>query len=388
MPGRSVYVGGTGAAPCRRWHGEQTAHDLSLSVIRDALIDAGLRPSDVEGLYTTQIGWFAEQEKFLAQRMAETLGCRARAQVEVECGGASALVALRVAASDVAAGRVDAALVWAADVELPTTGFDPDRHPHLIRQAQTFYGPYASAYGLVAVVALYAMSAQAYMHRHGVGIEDAARLSVVLRDHARLNPIAFLRDAMTVEDVLASRVVSPPLHMLMCAPWADGAVAVVLTREAAEVRVAAFGEAHDATSFAPLTGSVARFDNAARAATDAYQRAGIRPSDIDVAEVYGAFAVTELQLYEELGFAGPGTAARRVGEGLTTHGGDLVINPSGGRLSLGHPPYVTPLYEVAEVADQLRGRAGERQVADAHWGLVHAEHGMVNGSVVAILEAG
>jgi benzoylsuccinyl-CoA thiolase BbsB subunit len=276
--------------------------------------------------------------------------------------------------------------VWAADVELPTTGFDPDRHLHLVRQAQTFYGPYASAYGLVAVVALYAMSAQAYMHRHQVSTEDAARLSVLLRDHARHNPLAFLRDPIAVEEVIGSRVVSPPLRMLMCAPWADGAVAMVVTREPSQVRVAAFGEAHDPTSFAPLTGALDRFDNAARAGADAYARAGITPREVDVAEVYGAFAVTELQLYEELGFAGPGEAARVVADGRTTHGGDVVVNPSGGRLSLGHPPYVTPLYEVAEVADQRRHRAADRQVAGAHWGLVHAEHGMVNGSLVAILE--
>lgn len=386
----SAWIAGAGAVPCRRWYGERTAHELALTAIRAALVDAGVRPAELDGLYTTQIGWFAPQEKFLAQRMAETLSCVTRAQMEVECGGASALVALRAAVADVEAGRVGSALVWAADVEVPRGEFDPAKHLHLVDQARTFYGPYTAAYGVVAVVALYAMSAQAYLAEHGLAAEDVAALPVALRRHAAANPLAFLRAPITVEDVLASRVVSPPLHFLECAPWADGAAAVVVVGEerAGEraVRVAGIGEAHDATSFAPLTGGLARFDNAARAATDAYEGAGAGPADLDVAEVYGAFGVTELQLYEELGFAPRGGAARAVLEGRTTHGGDLVVNPSGGRLSLGHPPYATPLYETVEVLAQIRGEAGERQVPGAHRGLVHAEHGMVNGSIVAILE--
>jgi acetyl-CoA acetyltransferase len=384
----NAAIVGTGAVPCRRWHGERTAHELALDAIRAALTDAGRRPADIDGLYTTQIGWFSPQEKFLAQRMAETLGCRTRAQMEVECGGASALVALRVAVADILAGRVENALVWASDVEVPTKLFDPKRHMHLIDQARTFYGPYTSAYGVVAVVALYAMSGQAYLHRYGLSPQDVARLPMTLRRHAADNPLAFLRDPITMDDVLGSRMVSPPFHFLECAPWADGAAAVVVSPGDVGVVVAGVGEAHDASSFAPLSGDVARFSNARRAADQAYAAARVSSTEIDLAEIYGAFAVTELQLYEELGFAGPGKAAEAVAAGRTTYGGDVVINPSGGRLSLGHPPYATPLYEVAETADQLRGRAGTRQVANARVGLVHAEHGMVNGSVVMILTSG
>jgi acetyl-CoA acetyltransferase len=378
---------GTGAVACKRWYGERTAHELSLEVIRLALHDAHLLPRDIDGLYTTQIGWFAPQEKFLAQRMAETLGCRTNAQLEAECGGASALVAFRRAVDDVEQGRVNAALVWAADVELPRKNLDVTRHLHIIEQARTFYGPYAAAYGVVAVVALYAMSAQAYMHRYGLSPEQVAGLVVMLRGHGTRHPLAFLREEVTVEDVLASRMVSPPLHMLECAPWCDGAAAVVVTRDSAGVGVTAIAEAHDATSFAPLSGNMWTYDNARRAANEAYGKAGIGASDIDVAEVYGAFGVTELQLYEELGFARPGEAAALVRDGRMTYGGHLVVNPSGGRIAFGHPPYATPLYELVEVVEQLRGRAHGRQVQRGRLGLVHAEHGMVNGSVVAILNA-
>jgi acetyl-CoA acetyltransferase len=386
----SVRIAGVGAVECRRWHGERSAHELALDAIRSALADAGIAARDVDGLYTTQIGWFAIQEKFLAQRMAETLAISTRAQLEAECGGASSLVALRVAAADVSSGRVDVALVWAADVEIPVKLFDPSRHVHLIEQARSFYGPYVRPYGVVGAVPLYAMSAQAYMHTHGVTPEQAAAVSVLLRSHAKDNPLAYLRDPITAGDVLGSRIVSPPLHFLECAPWADGAAAVVLVNESRVgergVRIRSFGEAHDPSSFAPLEGPIERFPNAGRAAADAYERAGVSPGDLDVAEVYGPFSVEELQLYEELGFAGPGEAARLVIDGITTYGGDLVVNPSGGRLSFGHPPYATPLYETVEIVTQLRGEAGPRQVDGARLGLVHAEHGMVNGSLVVILE--
>jgi acetyl-CoA acetyltransferase len=386
----SVRIAGAGAVPCRRWFGERSAHELSLEAIRAAMVDADVRPRDVDGLYTTQIGWFSPQEKFLAQRMAETLGCETSAQMEVECGGASSLVALRIAAADVEAGRVSCALVWAADVEVPISQFDPAKHMHLLEQARTFQTPYVAPYGVVGAVALYAMSAQAYMHAHNITPEQTAAVSVLLRAHAAANPLAYLRDEITIEDVLASRMISPPLHFLECAPWADGAAAVIVTGDersgSRAVRIRAFGEAHDPTSFAPLTGPIARYPSAARAASDAYERAAVGPADLDVAEVYGPFAVEELQMYEELGFAGPGEAPRAVAEGRTTYGGDLVINPSGGRLSFGHPPYVTPLYEVVEIVTQLRGESGERQVPEARLGLVNAEHGMVNGSLVAIFE--
>ena len=104
-------------------------------------------------------------------------------------------------------------------------------------------------------------------------------------------------------------------------------------------------------------------------------------------EVYGAFAPAELMTYEAMGLFAPGEAPAAVARGETRLEGRLPINPSGGRLSLGHPPQATPLLELGEILDQLRGRAGERQVPGATVGLVQAEHGMMNGAAVAVLEA-
>ena len=109
-------------------------------------------------------------------------------------------------------------------------------------------------------------------------------------------------------------------------------------------------------------------------------------ADLDVAELYGVFSSTELMLCEDIGLFPRGESAAAFRDGRATFGGDLVIDPSGGRLSLGHPACATPLLETYEIAMQLRGAAGARQVADAALGLVHAEHGMLNGSAIAIWE--
>ena len=108
--------------------------------------------------------------------------------------------------------------------------------------------------------------------------------------------------------------------------------------------------------------------------------------DVDVAEVYGVFSGTELMILEDLGFFEKGRAARAFREGKTALDGEVAVDSSGGRLSLGHPPSATPMMELVEVVEQLRGEAGERQVKDARVGLVHADHGMLNGSIILILE--
>ena len=119
---------------------------------------------------------------------------------------------------------------------------------------------------------------------------------------------------------------------------------------------------------------------------EALERAGRTLDDVSVAEIYGAFAASELLTYEQMGIFGPGEAPAAVARGETSLGGRLPVNTSGGRLSLGHPPQATPLLELEEVYEQLTGRAGERQVKDASVALVQAEHGVMNGTAVAVLE--
>jgi acetyl-CoA C-acetyltransferase len=236
------------------------------------------------------------------------------------------------------------------------------------------------------------------MHEHRLSAEAVARVPVVLREHAANNERALYRKPISVDDVLASRMVAPPIHLLEACPWANGAAAVLVTSEAVAraggrplVRVLSTAEAHDGESFFPTRAPASRIPSVERAAKEALEHARLTLDDVDVFEVYGTFAAIELMCCEELGVFPHGAAASAIAEGRTRVGpsrGDRPVNPSGGRLSLGHPPYVTPLAEVAEIVCQLRGEAGLRQVKEAEVGLVHAEHGMVNGATVALLGRG
>lgn len=152
------------------------------------------------------------------------------------------------------------------------------------------------------------------------------------------------------------------------------------------VKIRGFGEHHHPSHFIPLREKISRFAALEKAAAEAFTTTGIKPSDIDVAEIYGVFSGTEAIICEDIGFFKRGEAWRSFKEGETAKNGRIPIDMSGGRLSLGHPAAATPLIEFVEIVRQLRGEAGELQVKDPALGLIHAEHGMVNGSIVMILE--
>ena len=136
----------------------------------------------------------------------------------------------------------------------------------------------------------------------------------------------------------------------------------------------------------PRRGSLTRFESVERAAAEALGQAGRTIDEVDVAEIYGVFGATELILYEDLGFCPKGQGHAFLTEGRATLGGDVLINATGGRISFGHPAGATPLYEVVEIVRQLRGEAPGLQAPDPSLGLVHAEHGMMNGSIVLAME--
>jgi acetyl-CoA acetyltransferase len=370
------------------------AHELGARACVGALRDAGMRPGQIEGLVSTPHGYMAEARKFPGQRMASYLGVAGGFMMDVDSGGNSGSVALHAAYDQIKLGKIRSCLVFAAQKEAPKKRIVENvaEYLPLIISANSLYDTYQAAYGVISPLPFYAMAVQRYMHRYGVGPEDIARVAVLLREHALKHPQAAYKEPLSIEEVLASPLVSPPIHRLESSEIHDGAAAVVLVSEElvenrdGAVRVAAIAEAHDATSFLPYHGDIDRFPNVQRSVSKALEQSGYGIEDIDVAEVYGAFAGLELMMYEELGFFGRGEAPAAVREGRTTHGGGVLLNPSGGRLSLGHPTYATPLLEVTEVVSQLRGMARERQRPGASVGLVHSEQGFVNGSIVMILD--
>jgi acetyl-CoA acetyltransferase len=326
--------------------------------------------------------------------VAEELGVPMRALVEVECGGASAMLAFKAACQEVATGHVELAAVIGAQAERDLFGSDiDDAVIDRVRLLAEMFGPFIAPYGVMTAVPCYALSAQRYMYEHGVTPAQVAELPVRLRRHATLNPRAEQRDPLTVDDVLSSRLVSPPIHKLEAPPWSDGAACVIVAsaewargRALDAVAVTGWGEAHDSSNFVTLAAGLTSFPWVRESTEKALRHARRGLADLDVAEVYGAFAAAELMTYEAMGLFGAGEAPAGVARGETSLGGRLPVNTSGGRLSLGHPPQATPLLELQEICEQLTGVAGERQVEGAAVGLVQAEHGAMNGSAVAVLE--
>jgi acetyl-CoA acetyltransferase len=238
---------------------------------------------------------------------------------------------------------------------------------------------------------IYAERARRYMARSGATAEDFARVTVKSRQAASLNPKAQFRDPTTIEEVLASKIISPPLTRPMCSPIGDGAAAAILVSEqvAKELSVALVYVMATITTTANADGAepVAAF----RAAQAAYAAAGVQPKDIHVAEVHDASAPAEIALYEHLGFAEKNRGFALVREGVTSIGGALPVNAGGGLLSRGHPVGATGIAQLVELTNQLRGTAGARQRSGAKLALAECSGGEIGAdsavATVTILAA-
>ena len=386
-------------------HPDADLRSLAEAATRTALDDAGLSPADVGMVVFGNAvdGVLHGQEMVRGEVALRHAGFRGVPVLNVENACASSSSAFHVACLAVQAGAVDVAL--AIGVEKLThpdkqrsfaavaTATDLVAEPDLRRAvAATLLGA-DPAHGAVLdrspLMDRYAHKARRYMEKAGAGVEDFARVSEKNRWHGSFNPHAQFRAPVTLDEVLASRMVADPLRLLMCAPVGDGAAALVVAseewvRRRGEPAVGVAGCAVAAGGSNPAARAPA-----VRAARAAYEQAGLGPIDIDVAEVHDACAPAELWIYEELGFCAPGEAAKLLRDGATHLGGRLPVNPSGGLLSKGHPLGATGCGQLVELTDQLRGRAGGRQVPGARVGLAHNCGGLIDGeeavAVVTIL---
>ena len=377
---------------------DKNSFDLARETIHAAIADAGIERGQVDGIMITPPGLAGQSTAMFVSRLGEHLGIDLNALTCSENGGCSAALALRSAINEVASGNCDFAVACGIDQrykEMPSAGEPFESFTErTVHNTMAVYGAYDGVYGLGAPIPYYAMAAQRYMHETGATPEDLAWAAVRLREHANKNPKAmFYEKKLTVEDVLGAKYLAPPLHLTDCSQFVSGAGAVVVTsvdtakkRGKPFAKLRAWGQAHHPSAFSNSAASITKYPAVERAAGKAFELAGLKPQDIDVAEVYGVFSSTELLLCEGIGFCARGKAGKDFQSGRLTYGGDIVVDPSGGRLSLGHPACATPLLETFEIYKQLVGAADARQVKDAQLGLVHAEHGMLNGAAIAIWE--
>jgi acetyl-CoA acetyltransferase len=234
---------------------------------------------------------------------------------------------------------------------------------------------------------VYAAAARQHMARYGTTVEQFAAIAAKNSFHGSLNPRAQYQEAHTVAEVLASPIIAAPLTRLMCSPIGDGAAAAIVVSEHAlkrlrsngpPVRIAAsvLGTGRDRAAEEP--------DPVAAVARGAYEQAGLGPEDVSLAEVHDATAPAELMIYEELGLCAEGDGGRFVDAGETKLGGRCPVNTSGGLIAKGHPVGATGLAQIVEVVEQLRGRAGRRQVPGARVGLTENAGGAVRGDPAAV----
>ncbi|WP_342214954.1 thiolase family protein [Nocardia cyriacigeorgica] len=352
-----------------------TTRSLAEEAVAEALADAGLAASEVQTIFfgNGAAGILTGQEMIRGQSALRHTGLLGRPIVNVENACASASTAFQLAAAAVESGAVEVALAVGAEklthedkrksFAAIGTAADLAQLDDFLRAAEEVGMDVAEAGSKGSLfMDIYAANTRRYMADSEATAADFAAVAVKNRAHAALNPKAQFRKPITVEEVLAGRMVSDPLTLLMCSPIGDGAAAVVVCSAERAARLAA--QPVRVRGYALVSGTE-RADGeppaVTGAATLAYERAGVGPDDVDVIELHDAAAPAELIAYEELGLCGPGEGAALLRSGATGLGGRRTVNSSGGLLSKGHPIGATGIAQLVELTDQLRGRCGHRQ---------------------------
>jgi len=367
---------------------EFSPHNLYRYVAMSALRSWGLRPSDVNGLLAVPSGQgVGAIDIYTHEKLGAELGLQPAFAETLNAGGASFAIMVGRAASAIRDGLADSVLcIGTGKFTKPTSG-SAEVMARMISEPdfEIGYGPF--------IPALYALVASRFMAERGATSADLARVAVSARQWALRNPRALMHDrgAVTIEDVLGSRMIAEPFHYLDCSVPCDGGGAVLVTTAEKARRltqqpayVLGYGEAH---SHGSLSSADDRLIDtlASRTGADAFKRSGLSQGDIDVAMLYDAFSVTPLILLENLGFCARGHAGRFVQSGAIDPGGSLPVNTNGGLMSFGHTCESSGMSLIVEGARQVMGEAGDNQVAKARTALVHCYGGMMYEHATLIL---
>ncbi len=376
--GRPVYLAGTGIHAFGRF-AEADVTTLGQYAVRAALREAELPRHGFEAAFCgTVYSGVAAGHKVLGG-----LGLAGVPIVNVEAGCASGGAALALGAAQIASGMRDTVLV-----------FGMEKMPRGIIRS-SFFPPWCEEAGLTPAPAYFALRARRLMLESDVTREDLARVSEKNHRNGVHNPFAMFRREMSVKEILASKMVCDPLTLFMLCSPNEGAAAVVLSSRPGPcgppLRVLASAlRSHVAgsvlgehTPFCGLPSSEPPSPTT-RAAEEAFATAGLGTHDIDVAEVQDTDSGREILSLEELGLVQPGGGGRFVREGMGEINGRLPVNPSGGLLAKGEPLGASALGQIVELASQLRGTAGKRQVAGARTALGHTVGRGANASVIIL----
>ncbi len=390
---RTAHIIGVGMTPFGR-HLDKTHTDLTQLAVAEAFADAGARASDLGmAIYANVVqGFFAGEMSVPGEYALRPMGIQGVRVMHVEAACASSTIGFHVAVDYVRAGLADVALVVGVEKL-----YSEDRAKRLAVFQQPLDAIEAQRYldctaGMLAPVPegmaergpnilmdAYAAQARLYMATYGTTQRQIAAVSAKNHFHSQFNPLSQYRNAMSIDEVMAAAPVSWPLTVPMCAPISDGAAAAIVCADdvldrfpdARPVRVLAV-ESQSGHDRAPndYARHVTRLTSAR-----AYERVGLGPEDMNVAEVHDASSSGEIVQIEALGLCQPGQAGWDAERGDIALGGRLPVNVSGGLVSKGHPLGATGLGQIHELTQQLRGTAGPRQVEGARFAIAENSGG-------------
>jgi len=356
---------------------DKSALQLHMEAARNALADAGIGVGEVDAVFSSG--------RNMANEVPEYLGIRPRFVGGTQVGGCSFLLHIEHAAAALAAGLCSVALITHGE-----SGYSRVGHPRQRWGDDSVNNQFEIPHGTTGPATGYGLVATRHMHEYGTTGEDLAEVAVATRAWASLNPRAFARDPITIEDVLASRIISWPLHLLDCCLVTDGGGAVVLTRaeRAADrprqpVFVLGTGTAIGHLMVSQME-NFDRWDAAERAGAAAFAMAGVGPADIHVTQLYDAFTIVPLLALEALGFCSRGESGPFVRGQRTAPGGAFPLNTNGGGLSYTHTG-MYGIFMIIEAVRQLRGLRGAGQVDSARTALCHGTGGEWSSAATVIL---
>jgi acetyl-CoA acetyltransferase len=348
--------------------------DLMAQATQRALEDCGLDLSDVDAVLCAH-----SQSRMSALQLCEYLRIKPRYFDSTQIGGSSFMSHLAHAQAAIELGMCEVALIaYGSTQRSVSRAAASPREVH----------PYETPYRPLLPTSAYALAASRHMHLYGTTREQLAEVAVAARKWALLNPVAWEKEPLTIEQVLAARMVSHPLTVRDCCLVTDGGGAIIVTSAARAkslkkkpVYVLGVGEAigHASISNMPdLTVTVA-----AESGPQAFAMAGLKPADVDMLSLYDAFTITPVLFLEDLGFCPKGEGGRFVSNGAIAPRGKLAVNTSGGGLSYCHPG-MYGLLVIIEAVRQVRGECGARQVKDCEIALAHGNGGVLSSQCTVI----
>ncbi len=357
-----------------------TEMEIHSQALWRALNDSGLHKNDIDAVFCS-----SHSLGMPTVMLCEYLQLFPRYSDTTSIGGSSFEAHLNHAVAAIRAGKCEVALITYASNQLSSRGriIGTGARPATIPEA-TYEAPYGNT-----LVGAYAMAARRHMHEYGTTSEQLAEIAVVTRRHAMLNPLAMYREPISIQDVLNSRMIADPLHLLDCCVVSDGGGAVLVTTEerARDLKqkpifVLGSSESHTHAHISQMPDMTVTA--AAVTAPRAFTEAGITPSDIDMAMIYDSFTITVLLLLEDLGFCKKGEGGAFVQDGRIALGAQLPINTDGGGLSSNHPG-MRGIFLIIEATRQLRGQCGPRQVEGAKLAVAHGSGGLLSSQATTIL---